>query len=253
MTHTFCLLHGFGSSAQTFAPFKRALLRRWDRAVQPLEIITPEFAGFGKRANDPVSDDPFGTAIEDVVEALRDKEKVTLIAHSMGGIPALHVASWFHSKYPGRLQNVVLIEGNLVAEDCGDIARRFRDAQSRSSLKNTRDNLGMSMLQKSENSARHWGASLMNTQPETLQKYAGPLIDASENGNLSLLFKGLQDSGLPMTYIHGDNKVGHPVLEALTGHSDVEYDTVHVANAGHFVHEDQTQTFVDHVMERVAA
>jgi len=232
---TIVFLHGFGSNSQSFDALREQLQEHWGDA-KGVEFYAPNFAGFGERADEDLYGSPMDVAIEDVMRNLKQREHVSIIAHSMGGIVALPVAAMLAEHYPDKLKKVALIEGNLVAEDCGDIARGFRDTEDFSALITAKNKL-ISIASGSENvGLRNWSDSLKRTKPETLKAYAGPLIARSESGVLLETFKSLADSGVDIRYIHGDGKLGHAATDALDG-----YNVVYIADAGHFAHEDQPE------------
>lgn len=134
----------------------------------------------------------------------------------MGAIVGLPVGQ----RLKGKLKKVIVIEGNLVAENCGHIAKSFRDAGTETELSDAHRRLIELARASSSIGMQNWAKSLEKTAPATLQKYAGPLITESESGRLLQIYKDLADDGIPMNYVYGDLYKGppkHKVLTALRG------------------------------------
>ncbi len=216
----FCL-HGLGSSATAFDPFVELLPQH--------QIIAVDFAGHGKRVNNAYVDDPLTFAANELITLIRTEQinRFGLIGHSMGGAVALLVAQ----AMPVSIATLILIEGNLIEEDCGVASRKLAKAQGLNEVEAIKQEIIEHVKDLPQPGWQIWAKDLVSVTPQVLQDYAKPLFKLSQSGNLLKAFRDFE--GLKY-YLYGDDYLGHPILLQLKNIS-----THHVKNAGHFVMQDQ--------------
>lgn len=143
-----------------------------------------------------------------------------LAGHSLGGAVALQISRIVSNQVWG----IASIEGNLIAEDCG-MSRRFAAAMTPAECAAIKSK-AIYEAERSENPGiRDWARDLSNVSPTTLQMYSKQLVALSDSGELLRQFRAERCRKI---YMHGDEYVGHPVLECI-GSIHVE----HIKGAGH--------------------
>ena len=109
------LLHGFGSSLQTWDPWAEALSDEY-------RVIRFDLPGFGLTGADPTGD--YSTARSlDILAALMDRlgiERASLVGNSLGGF----IAWQFAARMPGRVDKLVLISPDGYASPGFDYGRK---------------------------------------------------------------------------------------------------------------------------------
>lgn len=221
MSTTILGLHGLGSSRRCFDRLFRAGLS------QNFETVAFDFSGFGERVHELITDRPLFAAAGEIVQRIKTKQssRTVLIGHSMGGPVAILV----QQAIPQMIDAVILIEGNLIAQDCGLLSRRLASAQG-SEQKKVQEEL-VSMGRNLQNTGwKTWAADAEKTSPETLNNYAKNLVEISDSGKLPEMFNHV----LHRLYIHGDDYVGHAALNVLGKNTSI----IHMPKTGHFVMED---------------
>ena len=219
MSSVILCLHGLGASQGSFDRLREVGLG------PNRQMIALDFAGFGQRSDDPVSDDPLTAAAHEIVGEIRqrDYQDVVLIGHSMGGAVAILVADLIAN----RVSGVVSIEGNLIGQDCGLVSRRFASAADAMACNVIKQELVAATSGSANPSSRAWSADLSKVSPETLMSYSRHLVDLSDSGVLLTSFK---QGNYRKLYLHGDGYKGHVLLKKLK-----PVPTVYVAGASHNV------------------
>jgi pimeloyl-ACP methyl ester carboxylesterase len=219
MSSVILCLHGLGASQESFNRLREVGLG------PNRQMIALDFAGFGQRFEDPVSDDPLAAAADEIARDIRQKDyqDIVLIGHSMGGAVALQVADLIAD----RVFGVVSIEGNLIGEDCGLVSRRLASAADAMACDVIKQELVAATAGSANPSSRAWSADLSKVLPETLLSYSRSLVDVSDSG---VLLKSFKKGDYRKLYLHGDGYKGHVLLKRLR-----PVPIVYVAGAGHNV------------------
>lgn len=221
MSEIYCF-HGLGASKNSFRAISNFLSASH-------EVCAIDFCGFGSRTLQKFSGDPIDFSTSEIFDQLKNKNDLIFIAHSMGSATALGIAN----KIPKRLKAVIIIEGNLIAEDCGYLSRQIAQENNKKALLNLKANLVREMSVSRYEGWRDWAKDIMNVMPETLRLYSQSLVKKSDSGELLDIFKNLDCKKL---YIYGDEYIKHPVIDKLAG-IKVSY----IEGAGHFVMTDKPE------------
>ena len=207
---TIVCIHGLGASKGFFSTLAQTSLAQNNR------IIAVDLPGFGDRWTDPVGDLPITSAAEALASEV-DKmgcQNVVLVGHSLGGAAALLTATMVS----GQVWGLASLEGNLVAEDCG-MSRRLAVAANLTECASIKTK-AIDEAKHSENpGVRDWARDLSKVSPSTLLSYSRELVALSDGGELLRQFL---TGRYRRIYLHGDDYVGHPVLDRL-GSIQVEY------------------------------
>lgn len=221
--------HGLGSSKQAFLPLAHKL--------QPQhEVFLNDFSGFGERNEEMVGNTP----IQDSLSEFRDKceglDELVFIAHSMGSAVAIPLAV----ELKHRVRAVIVIEGNLIGEDCGFISRAAatsaesgnHDVFRKKVIANARSYKSLGWLK--------WINDFQRVKEEVLCKYAKELVTVSESNQL---LYSLHDLRCNKLYMYGDqylkNKDGQTpeLANKLWGIS-----TQYIHGTSHFMMQDDPRT-----------
>ncbi|HKR82151.1 MAG TPA: alpha/beta hydrolase [Candidatus Saccharimonadales bacterium] len=103
------LLHGIASSGAAWRPLSVLLV------AQKRRVIAPDLLGFGDSPKPQDVDYSVETHARAVLAALRRQRvrgPITLVAHSMGCLVAVHIAA----RYPRRIKHVILYEPPLLVD-----------------------------------------------------------------------------------------------------------------------------------------
>lgn len=216
------LVHGLACAKESFDGIWRRPL------AEQLSVIAPDLPGFGASSRP----ERFSYSMEDQAAVLAallarfDVGRVHLLAHSMGGAPALLLAEQLGS----QVASFVSVEGNLVAADCGMISRR---TAKRSFARFCRIGLPVlkTAVRRSDQPAmRAFGRWLEMASPWAFWKSSISLVEWSDSGELLRIFR---DLAVPKRYVYGERSGLSTVLDELG-----EIETVPIAGAGHFVMQD---------------
>lgn len=215
-------LHGLGSSGHAFDQLVAAMPGH--------TFITPDFAGFGSRVAEHISSAPLTVAAEECT-ALLDAQTspTTVIGHSMGGAVAMLAAS----AMPHKVAGLISLEGNLIAEDCGLISRKFAATESELDLISMKNDLVRDTRASNMPGWQAWADDAAPVLPSVFGAYARHLVELSDS---AVLLAHLKNFAGPKGYIYSDDYLGHPVLDQLA-----PVAKTHIADAGHLVMVDQPQ------------
>lgn len=213
---TILCIPGLGSTKEFFSPLSQTDLSH------VCNIMAIDLPGFGDRWVDLVPDNPIAAAAEIVaqeVEKIGCRESI-LVGQSIGGAVALLAAR----KFGGQIWGIALVEGNLVAEDCG-ISRRLATAESLADCGTIKADAIAQATISEKSGVRDWARALKKVSPDTLSKYCKELVKLSDSEDLLRQFHADQCRKI---YLYGDEYVGHPVLRRLDS-IPVEY----IRGSGH--------------------
>ena len=110
---TLILLHGLGTSSDTWGPTIRALVDRFT-------VIAPDLAGHGQSSGAPLRG-----SVEPLVKALdafcteKGIETAAVVGHSLGGL----VAARFALNHPNRVSHLVLVDAGGIGEEMSWLLR----------------------------------------------------------------------------------------------------------------------------------
>jgi pimeloyl-ACP methyl ester carboxylesterase len=229
----FCL-HGLGSSKRSFEKLLQTGLGDHDPVVF-------DFAGFGQRCNEPVSGDPFETAICEIGQRIlsANYQDIILVGHSMGGIIALSAAEALGDKVTG----IVSIEGNLIGEDCGTMSRTLATAKDAAAREEVIRQLRLSASQSKHDGWRTWAEDMETVSVKTLTAYARSMVEFSDSGKLIEFF---EHADCRTAYIHGDECLRHPVLSRLK-----RVPVSYIPGSGHFVMQDKPHECARVILDKI--
>lgn len=218
-------LHGIGCAKECFGRvFDTGLTKRFS-------ILTFDFAGFGGSSKP----DDFRYALEDHAEITKlvmaefKPQKVTLIAHSMGGSIGVLVA-----KDLGNLESFINLEGNLVSQDAGTVSRKTAEQTEKNFLSRGFDKFLSGLKSSDEPASRAWAKWYENSSRTAVYRSGCSLVEWSDSGKLLGYFNDLHKKA----YVYGGRTNSDHVLEHLRG-----TDIIKVSNAGHFMMLDNSPEF----------
>jgi pimeloyl-ACP methyl ester carboxylesterase len=101
------LLHGLGTSSETWGPTIQALAERFT-------VVAPDLAGHGKSSGKPLrgSVEPLVQALDDLCEHV-GLETAAVVGHSLGGLVAIR----FALKHPNRVTHLVLVDAGGIGKE----------------------------------------------------------------------------------------------------------------------------------------
>lgn len=107
------LLHGLGTSSETWEPTIRALLDRFT-------VIAPDLAGHGRSSGASLrgSVEPLVKALDDLCAKL-GLETAAVVGHSLGGLVAVR----FALNHPDRVSHLVLVDAGGIGEEMSWLLR----------------------------------------------------------------------------------------------------------------------------------
>jgi pimeloyl-ACP methyl ester carboxylesterase len=109
------LVHGFTGSKENWLESARYLTPHF-------RVIAPDLPGWGeseRRAGEDYTPSDQARRLAEILDALAIP-RATIVGHSMGG----HIAGLFAVRYPGRVENLVLVDSAGVHFTPNDFARR---------------------------------------------------------------------------------------------------------------------------------
>ena len=107
------LLHGLGTSSETWGPTIQALKDRFT-------VFAPDLAGHGQSSGKPLrgSVEPLVSALDDLCEEL-ELETAAVVGHSLGGLVAIR----FTLNHPDRVTHLVLVDAGGIGEELSWLLR----------------------------------------------------------------------------------------------------------------------------------
>ncbi len=110
---TLILLHGLGTSSETWVPTIRALADRFT-------VYAPDLAGHGNSSGAPLrgSVEPLVNALDDFC-AVEGIETAAIVGHSLGGLVAVR----FALNHPDRVSHLVLVDAGGIGEEMSWLLR----------------------------------------------------------------------------------------------------------------------------------
>ena len=107
------LLHGLGTSSETWLPTIRELADRFT-------VIAPDLVGHGRSSGAPLrgSVEPLVKALDDLCAEL-GLESAAVAGHSLGGLVAVR----FALSHPGRVSHLVLVDAGGIGEEMSWLLR----------------------------------------------------------------------------------------------------------------------------------
>ena len=107
------LLHGLGTSSETWLPTIRELADRFT-------VIAPDLAGHGRASGAPLrgSVEPLVKALDDLCAKL-GLESAAVVGHSLGGLVAVR----FALNHPDRVSHLVLVDAGGIGEEMSWLLR----------------------------------------------------------------------------------------------------------------------------------
>jgi pimeloyl-ACP methyl ester carboxylesterase len=227
---TLLYLHGLGCSRRDFLPAANV------SSLRDYRLVAFDFPGCGK-AN---YDEQLTLEATDLVEIVSkvatklDLTKFVLVGHSLGGLVGL----MFASKYQGRVERFVNIEGNLTAEDCfmtRAIARRsFDDFRRSRHLEELKETFARSEYPGSRIFAAE---SLLQVSQRAFYDYSKSVVAHSDRGDLLPCFLGLN---IPRLFIYGSANGHLSYLPKLRSNGGC---VVEVPGSGHWPMYDNPSFF----------
>ena len=214
-------LHGIGCVKDNFAAF-------WEAPeFAGLALLAPDLPGHGaSQGLPPESSTMEGMAavLLDLVEAqVRDRRRLHVVAHSMGGAAGLLLAK----RPPVPLASFVSLEGNLVAEDCGMLSRRTAEMDLKLFKDAKFDRLKAQAREADDPALRDWAGWVAACPAEAFHASARSLVEWSDGGQLLDIFRALT---VPKADVTGEESANPDVLAHLEAIAQVR-----IADCGHFV------------------
>lgn len=231
MVH-FIGFHGLGCSKKSFELLARELERKGHK------FSAYDYRGFGERTFEQPSDDPFTDAVKEALAYTQGEEKISIIAHSMGAVVALMLAEQIP---PDKIDQVIVIEGNLTPHDGGNLSRKLKAAKDDKEVEDLKAGLIAQMSHSDDAGWRYWAEDVADVTPYTLRTYATALVEASDSGDMMRIFQSLECKKL---YIHGDSYVGHDTLSELGS-----IPVVHLEGTSHFPIIEQPEMCARKILE----
>ena len=110
---TLMLLHGLGTSSETWVPTIRALVDRFT-------VYAPDLPGHGQSSGAPLrgSVEPLVKALDDFCAEL-EIETAAVVGHSLGGLVAVR----FALTHPDRVSHLVLVDAGGIGEEMSWLLR----------------------------------------------------------------------------------------------------------------------------------
>lgn len=148
------------------------------------------------------------TLAADLQELAPPCQRLHLVAHSLGGAPALLLAQ----EPPIPLASFVNLEANLIAADCGLVSRRTADSEKDDFCKRKFARMIARGGESPDPITRAWAGWMAACNPEALHASARSLVAWSDSGRLLKIYLGLS---APKLYVYGERSAIPEVLAAL--------------------------------------
>lgn len=220
--------HGLGSSKQAFLPIAHEL--------QSHNWHLYDFAGFGERNEEMAGNTPIQDSLSEFREKCEGLEELAFIAHSMGSAVAIPLAV----ELKHRVKAIIVIEGNLIGEDCGFVSRAVAESAENGTFEEFRKKVIASARSYKSLGWLKWINDFRKVKEDTMAKYAKELVAVSESEQLLNSFHGLRCQKL---YMYGDQYVRNDVGQTpdlatkLWGVS-----TQYIHGTSHFMMQDDPRT-----------
>lgn len=168
-----------------------------------------------------------------------ESDKLSLVAHSMGGAIGLLMAP-----HVRNLDTFISVEGNLVAEDAGIVSRRTASQSPHDFEDHGYADFWQTLEQSGRKDLEAWADWYGQAGKLALHSSAISLVNWSDSGELLDSFNRLPRA----TYIHGDEEPKDYLLPRLHN-----ANVIAMRNTGHFMMVDDPQGFYQHVAAAIAA
>lgn len=221
MAEHYIFLHGLGLSNSIWEPLIK---------FAPKSIFAPNLPGHGKCSSPYLNFSAMWKFVENTI-SISEWGKSILILHSMSAalLPELEASDI-------RPAGIVLIEGNLIAEDaewCLNISTKSDDIFevwfNRFKLNSTMVLRSQLKKQHLESDLIHWAEGFLQVDSTALRQIAKDLLCRSESGASLLAISKLN---LPMLYLRGDSSPdwdgGRNMLDRLG------VPVINISNSGHY-------------------
>lgn len=228
------IIHGLGSSSQSFAPFLTAL------ESLPACILAPEIPGHGlasSASQEYLTIEGMAEYVSQMIAGYADRcSSVHLVGHSLGGAVGLDLVGIS----PIPVASFVNVEGNLISSDCGS-SRVVAASPPEDALRAATTIAEAQYAATRRPCFLNWARSLQDSSPQALHRTSESLVAASDSGRLLRAFMDLE---IPKVYVYGADSANDEVLDHLG-----DTATIRVADADHFPMEDQPGPFTRAVIE----
>jgi pimeloyl-ACP methyl ester carboxylesterase len=207
-------LHGLGCSQDNFDG-------AWSHpAFRPFSLLSFDFVGFGRSEKSEEFSyllEDHAAVCEEILKRFR-KERVHLVAHSMGGAVGLCLGGELF----GSLASFVSVEGNLIAEDCRAVSKPASEMPL-----DEFERSGFAKLRAKLENGPDAHFDFDRTLPMAFRKSAVSLVERSESGVLLERFRELPPER--RLYLYGARNGDAPVLNRLA-----DREKVVIPGSGHF-------------------
>lgn len=227
MAHIFTF-HGLGSSKQAFLPLANEFPKHnWHMY---------DFAGFGERNEESVSDSPLSDSIIEFREKCESLDELIFIGHSMGSAVAIPLAQ--HLKH--KVKAIICVESNLIGEDCGFVSRAAAESAKNGTFNEFRNKVIARARSYRSLGWLKWINDFQKVKEETLVNYANELVIISDSEQLLKSFHELRCQKLYMygdQYLKNGNDQTPELAKKLWGVS-----TRYIQGTSHFLMQDDPRT-----------
>lgn len=224
--HLALFVHGLGCAKESFAEAWRA------PALDRFQLLAPDLPGSGASPVPAGFDgrmESFAAILQGLLAGFAF-ERLHVVAHSMGGAPALLATA-----DDPRLATFVNVEGNLVAEDCGMLSRRAAETPFEDFARGKFARMVAAAAEADEADRRLWAGWAALADPRVFHAACRSLVQWSDSGRLLERFLGLTARKL---YVCGARSANEAVLSRLGGVA-----VRRVARCGHFAMAEDADAF----------
>lgn len=229
------LAHGYSDTGLCWTSIAQELDDEYD-------IIMPDARGFGL-TDPPSQSEPVDVQVEDLaalIEALDLKDPI-LMGHSMGSSSV----AWFSARYPDVPRAAILVDPRLVSRGSGYASRTPEEMEKAAADIIARNNMTYEeLIDRQMEGTPEWGMTALHFwalskqlyHPNTAYRSPGDRPDMSE------LFVDIQCPTLILKADdQGEVREQNKEVAAILKNGEL----VHVAGAGHTVHWDQKERFLE--------
>ena len=215
-------IHGLGESKQDF-------VEAWDsEPLEGLPLLAFDLMGFGdsqKPNDEKYSLDLHASICADVIQRL-NHDKVDLVAHSVGGAVAIKLAEIA----PNLLRSLVLIEGNLIPDDCRLVSAQTAAVSFSTYVETLWPERRARLLQNRGDATCH-----DKMLPRAFYETACSVVEACKGGDLMRQFLSMQ---IPTAYMYGMRQPPESTINSLVG-----VRTLGISESGHSPMRENPQEF----------